>query len=90
MDADNAVLLPAHTILCADPCSWYACMLTPDGILACMPHAVLQDMPGWGDEIDLVSNLKTVVSFLLEQRKKDLLDNKAGVTGETNCCCNSI
>jgi hypothetical protein len=42
---------------------------------------LLQDMPGWGDEIDLVSNLKTVVQFLLEQRKKDLLDNKAGVTG---------
>jgi hypothetical protein len=38
-------------------------------------------MPGWGDEIDLVSSLKAVVTFLLEQRKKDLLDNKAGVTG---------
>jgi hypothetical protein len=45
--------------------------------------AFLQDMPGWGDEIDLVSNLKTVVQFLLEQRKKDLVDNKAGVTGGT-------
>lgn len=38
-------------------------------------------MPGWGDEIDLVSNLKTVVTFLLEQRKKDLLENKVGSTG---------
>jgi hypothetical protein len=42
---------------------------------------LLQDMPGWGDEIDLVNNLKTVVGFLLEQRKKDLLAEKAGVTG---------
>jgi hypothetical protein len=42
---------------------------------------LLQDMHGWGDEIDLVSNLKTVVQFLLEQRNKDLLDNKAGGTG---------
>ena len=42
---------------------------------------LLQDMPGWGDEIDLVSNLKTLVQFLLEQRKNDLLDNKAGGTG---------
>lgn len=50
----------------------------------CLPCTcvVLQDMPGWGDEIDLVSNLKTVVQFLLEQRKKDLMDNKAGVTGD--------
>jgi hypothetical protein len=38
-------------------------------------------MPGWGDNIDLVDNLKTVVTFLLEQRKKDLLENKAGSTG---------
>jgi hypothetical protein len=45
---------------------------------------LLQDMPGWGDEIDLVNNLKTVVGFLLEQRRKDLLAQKAGVTG---VCC---
>ena len=44
-------------------------------------------MPGWGDEIDLVSSLKTVVSFLLEQRKKDLQDNKAGVTGGLSTHC---
>jgi hypothetical protein len=55
--------------------------------LAITITAFLQDMPGWGDEFDLVSNLKTVVQFLLEQRKKDLVDNKAGVTGDhANVC----
>jgi hypothetical protein len=41
-----------------------------------------QDMPGWGCDVDPVSNLKTVAAFLLEQRKRDLLDNMAGVTSE--------
>jgi len=38
-------------------------------------------MPGWGDDINLVHNLRTVVEFLLQQREADLLGNKAGVTG---------
>ena len=42
----------------------------------------MQDLPGWGDDINLVNNLRTVVDFLLKQRLADLQDNKAGVTGE--------
>lgn len=61
---------------------------------ACFPTSLLpcalKDMPGWGDEINLVSSLKAVVSFLLEQRKKDLLDNKAGVTGEGGAIADNV
>jgi hypothetical protein len=42
----------------------------------------LQDMPGWGDDINLVNSLKTVLDFLLKQRQKDYIKNKAGLTGE--------
>lgn len=42
----------------------------------------LQDMPGWGDDINLVNSLKTVLDFLLKQRQKDYIRNKAGLTGE--------
>lgn len=30
-----------------------------------------QDMPGWGDDINLVNSLRTVVGFLLKQRQMD-------------------
>jgi hypothetical protein len=39
-------------------------------------------MPGWGDDINLVNSLKTVVDFLLKQRQKDYIKNKAGLIGE--------
>jgi hypothetical protein len=42
----------------------------------------LQDMPGWGDDINLVNSLKTVLDFLLKQRQKDYIKNKAGLIGE--------
>jgi len=31
---------------------------------------VAQDMPGWGDDINLVRYLKVVLSYILEQRAK--------------------
>jgi hypothetical protein len=63
---------------------WLLLLMSPLLLLLMLTLVLLQDMPGWGDEIDLVNNLKTVVGFLLEQRKKDLLAEKAGVTG--TCC----
>jgi hypothetical protein len=60
---------------------WLLLLMSPLLLLLMLTLVLLQDMPGWGDEIDLVNNLKTVVGFLLEQRKKDLLAEKAGVTG---------
>ncbi|WIA39364.1 hypothetical protein OEZ86_005472 [Tetradesmus obliquus] len=43
-------------------------------------HFSFQDMPGWGDDINLVNSLKTVLDFLLKQRQKDYIRNKAGLT----------
>lgn len=34
-------------------------------------HVTIQDMPGWGDDINLVRYLKVVLSHILEQRAKD-------------------
>lgn len=44
-------------------------------------HLCVQDMPGWGDDINLVNSLRTVVDFLLKQRQKDYIHHKAGLTG---------
>ncbi|WIA22604.1 hypothetical protein OEZ86_009587 [Tetradesmus obliquus] len=43
-------------------------------------HFSFQDMPGWGDDINLVNSLKTVVHFLLKQRQRDYRENRAGQT----------
>lgn len=47
----------------------------------------LQDMPGWGDDINLMRYLRIVTSFLLEQRAKDY-EKLAGSRnlGETAMC----
>jgi len=46
-----------------------------------------QDMPGWGDDINLMRYLRIVTSFLLEQRAKDY-EKLAGSRnlGETAMC----
>jgi hypothetical protein len=33
-------------------------------------HVAVQDMPGWGDDINLVRYLKLVLSYIMEQRAK--------------------
>lgn len=47
----------------------------------------IQDMPGWGDDINLMRYLRIVTSFLLEQRAKDY-EKLAGSRnlGETAMC----
>ena len=42
----------------------------------------LQDVPGWGDDINLVNNLRAVVEFLLRQRQLDYISNRAGRKGK--------
>lgn len=48
-----------------------------------------QDMPGWGDDINLVNSLKTVIHFILKQRQKDYTASKAGQTG-VNTAANTL
>lgn len=58
----------------------------PQTDLKHMPYCtfVLQDMPGWGDDMDLIRYLRVVTTFLLEQRIKDY--EKLG--GEHMCTWN--
>eukprot|EP00878_Enallax_costatus_P014348 GHUV01015008.1.p1 GENE.GHUV01015008.1~~GHUV01015008.1.p1 ORF type:complete len:461 (+),score=142.02 GHUV01015008.1:140-1522(+) len=50
-------------------------------------HVTIQDMPGWGDDINLVRYLRVVVDFILAQRAKDyeLLAGSRGLN-ETAMC----
>lgn len=50
-------------------------------------HVTVQDMPGWGDDINLVRYLRVVVDFILAQRAKDyeILAGSRGLN-ETAMC----
>jgi septin family protein len=38
-------------------------------------HVSVQDMPGWGDDINLVRYLRVVVDFILQARQKVRYDS---------------
>jgi hypothetical protein len=42
----------------------------------------MQDMPGWGDDMNLVLSLKEVIRFLLDLRRKDYEAIRGGFSGE--------
>jgi hypothetical protein len=58
MYAVGTAFIP-HTVTAPVPDLYCACTLP-----------VPQDMPGWGDDINLVRYLKVVLSYILEQRAK--------------------
>ena len=57
----------------------------------CCCFCFLQDMPGWGDDMNLVLSLKEVIRFLLDLRKKDYEAIRGGFSGEITAsllqCC---
>ncbi|KAF6251735.1 Septin-domain-containing protein [Scenedesmus sp. NREL 46B-D3] len=75
---------------CARTCQQSHLQTLEPTAMQTLPTVGSQDMPGWGDDVNLTRYLRVVASFLLEQRIRDYEKLHGGCSFDPNTMCGQL